>query len=95
MTKMSRREIARHVCKDCPANVIEIGEYYLVSPQLWEDKLHLKWDDNLCIGCLGTRLGRKLRGRDLITWPTDPGASVTPNATPGLLLATKLLQSQS
>ena len=52
MTKMSRREIARHVCKDCPANVIEIGEYYLVSPQLWEDKLHLKWDDNLCIGCL-------------------------------------------
>ena len=73
MTKMSRREIARHVCKDCPANVIEIGEYYLVSPQLWEDKLHLKWDDNLCIGCLETRLGRKLRGRDLITWPTNPG----------------------
>ena len=54
--------------RTAPPTSSEIGEYYLVSPQLWEDKLHLKWDDNLCIGCLETRLGRKLRGRDLITW---------------------------
>jgi hypothetical protein len=33
------RELARHKCKDCGVNVIKIGEYYMVSPQLWEDKL--------------------------------------------------------
>jgi len=59
---MSRREIDRHVCKDCGVNVIKIGEYCMINPALWKDKLGLGWDDNLCIGCIEKRLGRKLRG---------------------------------
>jgi hypothetical protein len=76
-------ELARHACKDCGVNVIEIGEYYMVSPRLWEDKFHLTWTDNFCIGCLEARLGRKLQnlvvtpdlviGGDFISFPKNPG----------------------
>jgi hypothetical protein len=70
-------------CNDCGVNVIRAGEYYMLSPEIWEDKLHLKWDDNLCIGCLEARLGRKLRchvwtptlviGGDFLNFPKNPG----------------------
>jgi hypothetical protein len=70
---VNHRQIARHKCKDCGVNVIKIGEYYMVSPQIWQDKLRLTWADNLCIGCLEKRLGRKLRQNDFITWPENPG----------------------
>jgi hypothetical protein len=81
--RLSRHLLASHACKDCGLNVITAGEYYMVSPRLWEDKLHLKWTDNLCIGCLETRIGRKLRGfaiepgvvigGDFISFPENPG----------------------
>jgi hypothetical protein len=57
---ISKKELARHKCNDCGVNVIEIGEYYMLNPQIWEDHLGLEWSDNLCIGCLEKRLGRKV-----------------------------------
>ena len=78
-----RRDWARLTCLDCGVNVVEIGEYYMISSAIWEKKLHLKWSDNLCIGCLESRLGRKLRGftcepgiigfGDFISSPENPG----------------------
>ena len=59
--KFSSREIARHKCIDCGVNVIEIGDYCMLTPKIWNDKFHLKWTDNLCIKCIEARLGRRLR----------------------------------
>lgn len=69
--KLSRRELARHTCKDCGVNVIEIGEYYMVNPAIWK-KVGLTWTDNLCIGCLEARLGRTLGTLFCGDWCTSP-----------------------
>jgi hypothetical protein len=45
---------ARETCNDCGANVVEIGEYYMLSSRIWQRELGLGWHDNLCIGCLET-----------------------------------------
>jgi YD repeat-containing protein len=68
-----RRMIAAFKCNDCGLNVIRAGEYYMVSPQIWDDRLHLEWNDSLCIGCLESRLGRKLTTLDFIAVPQNPG----------------------
>lgn len=59
--KLSRKQLARYRCNDCSVNVVTIGEFYMTPPEIWEGELGLGWDDNLCIGCLETRLGRKVR----------------------------------
>ncbi|WP_161853822.1 hypothetical protein [Bradyrhizobium sp. CCBAU 051011] len=60
--ELSAAEIARVVCLDCGVNVIEIGDYCMLSPKVWRDQLGLGWDDNLCIACIEKQLGRKLKG---------------------------------
>jgi hypothetical protein len=60
--KLSRREIARHKCRDCGVNVIKAGDYYMLKSSIWRDQFGLGWDDNLCIACVEARLGRKLIG---------------------------------
>lgn len=69
----SRREIARHKCLDCGVNVIKIGDYCMLQPDLWQRKLHLKWTDNMCIACVEVRIGRKLNVRDFLTFPSVEG----------------------
>lgn len=72
--KLPRRFLDRHRCKDCGLNVIKAGEYYMVNSAIWEKQLGLTWSDNLCIGCLESRLGRKLKGLgDFGTLPKNPG----------------------
>ena len=41
-------------------NVIEIGDYCMISPEIWERKFGLGWRHNLCIACIERRLGRPL-----------------------------------
>jgi hypothetical protein len=64
-----RKSINHTRCNDCRFNVIKGGEYYMRHPKLWEKKLKLGWNDNLCIGCLEQRLGRKVRLRDMLFLP--------------------------
>jgi hypothetical protein len=74
--RASRRDIARHTCIDCGVNVIKIGDYCMISPDIWERKFHLEWRDNLCIACIEARLGRKLRPMfkgDFIGFPNVEG----------------------
>ena len=73
--QFSRREIARHKCLDCGINVIEAGDYCLLSAKLWKDQFGLGWNDNLCIACIEARLGRKLSMRllDFISFPSVKG----------------------
>lgn len=60
------------MCDGCGADIVALGEYYMVSREVWQQQLGLGWDDNLCIGCLEKRLGRKLTALDFITWPSYP-----------------------
>jgi len=59
--KFSAKEIARHKCLDCGVNVIEAGDYCMITRQIWEGQFKLGWNDNLCLACIEKRLGRKLR----------------------------------
>jgi hypothetical protein len=52
----------RLACDDCGADIMALGEYFMVNPEIWQTELGLGWNDNLCIGCLETRMGRKLAG---------------------------------
>lgn len=52
-------------CNDCGVDIIALGEYYMLRPEIWETQLGLGWNDNLCIGCLEARLGRRVSMRDM------------------------------
>jgi len=72
--KFSRCEIERHRCLDCGVNVIEVGDYVMLSDELWQGELGLGGSDNLCINCIEKRLGRKLRMfTDIIYLPAVEG----------------------
>ena len=58
--RLSPKEIARHKCRDCGVNVIKIGDYCMLSTDIWEGKLGMGERDNLCIACIEARLGRTL-----------------------------------
>lgn len=52
------------MCKDCGMNTAPMAgnEYYAVTDEVWKagkGRRHV-----LCIGCLETRIGRKLKGAD-------------------------------
>jgi hypothetical protein len=75
MTKpvtLSRKELARYRCNDCGVNVVTAGDFYMLQPKISEDQLGLGWDDNLCIGCLEQRLGRKVTPLDMCGLPQYP-----------------------
>lgn len=58
-------------CGDCSVDTFEIGEYYSVRNSLWR-----KFGNQygmLCVSCLETRLGRKLRRRDFTNYPINRG----------------------
>lgn len=74
---ISKKEKARQRCLDCRVNVIEIGEYYMLRPELWEKKLGLTWTDNLCIGCLEKRLDRRVSIDDMCAFPIYPWTAPT------------------
>jgi hypothetical protein len=51
-------------CNDCGVDVLASGDWYMATPELWERRLGLGWNDNLCIACLEKRLGRAVRFPD-------------------------------
>jgi hypothetical protein len=70
---VSQKEIGRHKCIDCGVNVIKIGDYCMLNPDLWKRQLGLSWNDNLCIACVETRLRRKLKLSDFGSFPRVEG----------------------
>ena len=64
------------ICNDCRVDCAEIGEWYMASPQIWQDTLHLGAEnDNLCVRCLEQRLGRRIALDDLCRCPNSPGGN--------------------
>jgi hypothetical protein len=73
----SRRQIVRHKCKGCGLDVIRIGDYCMLRTKIWEGQLGLGWTDNMCVACIEARLGRQLRFRDFICFPSVEGFAVS------------------
>jgi hypothetical protein len=54
-------------CQDCDADVYSINEWYMVRDEVWPLDYH---GGVLCIGCLETRIGRRLNADDFISSAT-------------------------
>jgi len=63
-------ELPPPVCLDCAVDTIEVGEYYMLHDPVW---LEANPDDDglLCIGCVETRLGRRLQSGDFNDAPIN------------------------
>lgn len=71
--KMTDEEVKKvFACVDCSVCTHEIDEYYMVHDHLWE-KAGMTFG-MLCIGCLETRLGRRLNSRDFPRYPVNHGS---------------------
>jgi hypothetical protein len=66
----SEEEIkAMFACVDCKGCTYDNDEYYMVHDDLWQTA---GMDQGmLCIGCLETRLGRRLDSRDFTHYPIN------------------------
>jgi hypothetical protein len=68
-------------CNDCGVDVLAAGEWYMAGADIWNRQLGLSWSDNLCIGCLEQRLGRR------VSFPeVGPASSRRNNPTSARLL---------
>lgn len=56
-------------CADCGLDTWEAKEYYMVHDWLW--LLHGSDLDMLCVGCLETRMGRRLEPSDFMEAPVN------------------------
>jgi hypothetical protein len=68
--KLPAETEAHYVCNDCNVNVLTAGEFYVLKQDIWEKQLSLGWTDNLCVGCLEARLGRKITLHDISSFPS-------------------------
>lgn len=64
---------ADFLCMDCAVDTDTLGEYFVLQHHLWA-QIHPDRIGHLCIGCVETRLGRKLTAADFLDVPvnTDP-----------------------
>jgi hypothetical protein len=62
-------------CRDCGVNTSRIGEYYMVTGEVWQQAGG--GDAMLCVGCLEKRLGRELRCKDFTWAPINLEAMLT------------------
>ena len=56
-------EMENFICLDCGVNTDEIGEYYMLTSEVWKEAVP-DLTGMLCINCVELRLGRQL-------WPED------------------------
>ena len=56
-------EMENFICLDCGVNTDEIGEYYMLTNEVWKEAVP-DLVGMLCINCVELRLGRQL-------WPED------------------------
>lgn len=57
-------------CMDCKKSCYKLNEYYMVQDTVWLEAIS-SHKGLLCVGCLESRLGRKLVGRDFILCPLN------------------------
>lgn len=62
--------LKRFLCRDCRFNTFD-DEYYMVKDTVWKAAKMRSNNGMLCIGCLETRLGRRLMAADFIGAPIN------------------------
>lgn len=65
------RKRGQFMCKDCGLDTLD--EYYMVHDAIWKQSGLPPLGGILCIGCLETRIGRKLVGSDFTACPVNEG----------------------
>src|SRR5262249_1672731 len=94
--KKPKKRYTELPCDDCGFHIVAGGEYCMINPNIWEKKLGLGWSDNLCIGCIEARLGRKLRvWRDFASLPQNPGGFENSERYARRVLGERFLQSRN
>jgi hypothetical protein len=64
--------LSAFVCVDCSTNTHETDEYYMVHDHVWEKEASMdKEGGMLCIGCLETRIKRRLTADDFTYAPVN------------------------
>lgn len=58
-------------CVDCDVDVMEAKEYYMVTDSCWKRAGMESHGGMLCIGCLESRLGKKLTSRNFAECPLN------------------------
>ncbi len=58
-------------CVDCKVDTLSIGEFYTVSNYIWWKYGVRKKYKMLCIGCLESRMGRRLVSDDFPYYPIN------------------------
>lgn len=66
-----RRPAVTFTCLDCAVDTDEIGEYYMVNDYVWKQTGIAPDGGKLCIGCLETRIGRRLMSSDFPHYPIN------------------------
>ena len=61
--------MSRYQCEDCPVDTESIGEYYMVTHNIWRQ--FGAGAGMLCIGCLEKRIGRTLDKWDFLNVPVN------------------------
>ena len=60
------------ICVDCTANTYHDDEYYMVHDHVWEEDASMAKDGGmLCIGCLESRIRRRLTADDFTNAPVN------------------------
>lgn len=57
-------------CLQCGADTDALDEYYMVDDEVWEQVTDSS-DGHLCVGCLESRLGRRLSAADFTDSPVN------------------------
>lgn len=65
-----KKPVYRCECDDCGFDVLSGGEFFMLNPEIWDDQLGMEPDDNLCVGCIERRLGRRIDFADIINYST-------------------------
>jgi hypothetical protein len=60
-------------CKDCGVHTGIIGEYYMVTKDIWSEH---GCEGMLCISCLEGRMSRRLSSRDFTNFPINTGVGI-------------------
>ena len=59
-------------CIDCGVNTMFNDEYYMLLDDIWENDLGLHSHEGMmCIGCVESRLGRRLTSEDFADVPLN------------------------
>jgi hypothetical protein len=68
--RVVKRRRNHHCCIDCGVNTSTIGEYFILRDEVWNAAVP-DGHGMLCIGCVETRLHRRLDRTDFVSAPAN------------------------